>query len=398
MYCDAEFFASTSLLVVLLRVKNMNRFPALIFVTVSFLLPFSLVGQELSAENELQNIVDTSVSDKQLPGLVIAIAKPGNVTLIATAGVRKWGEKTPIAANDKMHLGSCTKAITATMIAKLVEQKKLKWKSTIAETIPDFAKEIHADFHSVTLEQLLAHRGGVSDKNVNWWNKAGKDITERRRIIAIDVMKEKPKRTPGTRFEYSNLGYAVASLFASEVTGKSWEELTAELIFEPLEMSTAGFGPPGNKDANDQPWGHVIRKEKTQPIFHDNAPALGPAGTIHCSIGDWAKFVLVHADANHPFLKTETRQQLHRPLANQKYAMGWIVVGKKKILTHSGSNTLWFCSVIVNPETETVFLAATNIDTPKAEAVVNQVMLKMLKLDQKRNSEKKKPRSKSTMN
>ena len=66
-----------------------------------------------------------------------------------------------------------------------------------------------------------------------------------------------------------------------------------ERLFDKLNMTSAGFGPPGKEDEIQEPWGHrKLIVTNWIPSQSDNAEALGPAGTVHCSISDWASFVI----------------------------------------------------------------------------------------------------------
>ncbi len=265
----------------------------------------------------------------------------------------------------------------------------MNWDQTIADTLPDFAKAIHEDYAPVTLYQLLAHRSGMP-ANGDWWATAGSsadDITQRRTQIAIKACGNKPAHAPGTNFEYSNLGYVVAALMAAKVTGRDWETLIEDEIFEPLGMRFAGFGTPGTKDRVDQPWGHRLIRGKLVPTQLDNAPTIGPAGTIHANLEDWAKFVLVHADTDNDFISPETRQRIHTPLEGQDYALGWIVTRRPWAdgiaLAHSGSNTAWFCTLWVAPKKKRAYLAATNVADDNAPKVIDGVIAKLIELDRK---------------
>jgi CubicO group peptidase (beta-lactamase class C family) len=100
------------------------------------------------------------------------------------------------------------------------------------------------------------------------------------------VLEKKPAATPDTHFAYSNFGYMVAGAMLEQVAQRSWEQLLQEHLFKPLRMRTAGFGPP------KQVAGHN-GKPPRPPVF-DNPPVLGPAGTVHCSLRDWAAFARLH--------------------------------------------------------------------------------------------------------
>ena len=144
---------------------------------------------------------------------------------------------------------------------------------------------------------------------------------------------------------------------AEKVTGKSWEDLMREKIFRPLGMTTAGFGAPGTRAKNDQPRGHKADGSPVEPgPGADNPVAIGPAGIVHCSIGDWAKFAAANLpSAKTKLVKPETLEKLHTPAPGEpKYAMGWIIADGQPwaggpALTHAGSNTMWYRRRLARP-------------------------------------------------
>ncbi len=250
------------------------------------------------------------------------------------------------------------------MIGTLVEENKLSWSSSIRDVFPARAKALHPDFQGVTLSQLLTHRAGLP-ANGPWWELKGKTTTEQRRDLLSQMMKKRPESKPGTTFLYSNVGYAVAGLMAEQVTERPWERLMRERLFEPLGMKSAGFGPPGTPGKLDQPWGHSAEREPSQT---DNAPALGPAGTVHVTVADWAKFAQLHLRGEQGkarILKAATFRSLHTPPGGGDYAGGWMVLSRPwaggRALTHSGSNTTWYCTAWLAPARDFGVLVATNM-------------------------------------
>jgi CubicO group peptidase (beta-lactamase class C family) len=322
-----------------------------------------------------------------LPGLAGAILKGQAVTEIAAVGVRKLGAAEKLTIEDCFHIGSCTKAMTATVIGRLVEQGKLKWTTTIGEIFPELLPTMHADYREVTIEQLLGHRGGApTDLTANglWarlWTHTGPP-TEQRRTLLEGVLSQPPAVKPGTTFQYSNAGYAIVGAMAEKVTGQAWEELMRKQLFEPLGMKSAGFGAPGSAGQIDQPWGHSPRGETFDPVEPgknaDNPAAIAPAGTVHCRLGDWAKFIVAHlagARGTGGLLKPETFTKLHTPLAGQEYALGWGVVQRNwggRVLSHAGSNTMWYAVVWISPEKNFAVLIATNAGGPVAEKATDE--------------------------
>ncbi|MDB5350447.1 MAG: penicillin-binding protein beta-lactamase class [Planctomycetota bacterium] len=327
-----------------------------------------------------------SLKQADVPGLTAAIAIPGKPTRTGATGIRKAGSPEGFGSHDLVHLGSCTKAMTATMIATLVEQGKLAWTSTLAEVFPDVT--MHADYRPVTLTQLLTHRASLP-ANAFWAGLGrAKSTTEQRREAMTASLKSAPKVKPGTKMLYSNLGYAIAGLMAETVAKTSWEDLMRECLFAPLGMSSAGFGPPGIKDKVDQPWGHSAMFGRKVPSQIDNPPVLGPAGTVHSTMADWAKFAELHLKGARgeatPILKPETFRILQTPAPGESYAMGWGVTEREwaggTTLSHSGSNTQWFCTVWLAPKRNTALLSATNEGGNAAAKAADDAVGRLIKL------------------
>ncbi len=299
----------------------------------------------------------------KVPAVFGAIIEGENVVTLAAVGVRKADQKEPVTADDLIHLGSDTKAMTATVIALLVEKKKLKWTSTIGQVLPGLKGKIHADYLDVTVAQLLAHEGGVVP-NVDWWSGPRNQPTRAQRMALLPViLKDAPVDKPGTKYVYSNASFVVAGAMAEEAAGAPWEELMTTTLFKPLGMAHAGFGAPGKKGGLDQPWGHKFVADKLDPSQGDNAPVLGPAGTVHASLTDWAKFAALHLQGSQgkgKLLKPESFTQLHTPTKGFGYSGGWIV-GQDGNLAHDGSNTLWYARIRIRPKQNVAVLAATNL-------------------------------------
>ena len=366
---------------------NMKWFFRIIRVVLAMaLLQSAILAQEtsvpeLTAAPE-KSIADPKINEKlaelvkehKIPSIVAGIVHGSELIAVGAAGIRKLGSNELITVDDKMHLGSCTKAMTATRIAMLVEEGKLDWDSTLASVFPEEMGTMHPEFHDVTLTQLLTHRASVP-ANISWilfkpeleWLGPKTSIIEKRLRVLRLALKDKPRKPPGTAFQYSNVGFVLAGAMAERVTGQSWEELMQDGLFQPLGMATAGFGPPGTQGRIDQPWGHVSLFGIPIPEQEDNVPALGPAGVVHVSIPDWAKFAALHlqgARGNATLVKPETFIRLQTPPENENYAMGWVVQSPEWASTpgfwHNGSNTMWYSLLWIFPEKNVALLAVTN--------------------------------------
>ena len=335
----------------------------------------------------LKKTIDT---DPTVPGVIAAIASKKDSLSIASTGLRKIGEEQAIEPADIMHLGSCTKPMTATLAAIMVDQGKLTWETTILDQLPKLAKNIHADYRQVTLKQLLQHRSGMPANAKNWWLRDGKSVWKRRLNIAIDSLQSKPINPVDTKYLYSNLGYMVAGMMIGSVDNQPWEKTIKQRLFKPLGLDSAGFGVPGKRGKLTQPWGHKISGNKLTPVQHDNAPALGPAGTVHMNLMDWSRFGLLHIDGwveKNQLIKPDSLEILHTCGREQTYGMGWIILerswGKGQVLTHSGSNTMWYCTIWVAPNTEKVYLVALNVAGGETAKKADNLIGKLIALDRR---------------
>ena len=329
--------------------------------------------QAQGAARDVSGLLDPIIARHRIPGMVAATIEGERIVASGAAGVRKAGSPQKVSLDDRFHIGSCTKAMTATLCAMLVEEGKLKWDTTIGEAFPELKDRIDPAWRGVTLRLLLQNRSGAPenlDANGLWlrlWAFRG-PAEQARQVLTEGVVTIPPPVQPGTKFVYSNAGFAIAGHMAERAMHKPWEELLRERLFKPLKMTSAGFGAPGKRGAIDQPRGHKESGEPVEPgPGADNPVAIGPAGIVHCTVADWAKFVALHleADNGHPkLLKPETFRILHTPPVGQDYAMGWIVTQRPwaggTTLTHAGSNTMWYCVTWLAPKKNFAVLVMCN--------------------------------------
>jgi hypothetical protein len=128
-----------------------------------------------------------------------------------------------------------------------------------------------------------------------------------------------------------------------------------------------------------------LEKGKLKPLQSDNAPVLGPAGTVHCSISDWSRFIAetLHAAQGHPTLvSAETFKKLTMPMPKQDYAGGWIITQRHwangLALTHAGCNGMWYCNVWIAPRKDFAVLIALNYGSDPAAKAADEGVGKLI--------------------
>jgi CubicO group peptidase (beta-lactamase class C family) len=283
----------------------------------------------------ISQLLETTCAKNNLPGMAVAVVAEGKLVETQVAGFRKQGGPEKVLLDDRFHLGSVTKSMTATIAGMLVEDGTIAWTTTVSSIFPEFNDQIHSDYRDVTLEQLLSHRGGApGDPPADLWIKAW-DATgtpEQQRLDFVKgLLARAPEAKPGSKYLYSNQGYAIAGVMLERAGGETWEKLMKTRLFEPLGMDTAGFGAPASLGQVDQPWGHEKgRLDVINPVppgpRADNPLAISPAGGVHCSIADLAKYAMFHMSGERgegTLLKTETFRKLHTAVGDD-YALGWM--------------------------------------------------------------------------
>jgi CubicO group peptidase (beta-lactamase class C family) len=317
---------------------------------------------------------------QEMPGLLAAIVDGERISAIGAVGVRKAGAPERMTANDVIHLGSDTKAMTATLIGKLIQNKRLTFDTPLSEIFTGLRPEMNPEMAKVTVRELLDHTAGLPE-NADWWKLDGtkKPLREQRRLVVEEVVKKAPLHPPGSKYLYSNVGFVVLGAILEHKTNMPWEELIEKDLFQPLGMKSAGFGPPGKLGRIDEPWGHVLKGGKPSPMQFDNAPVMGPAGRVHCTLRDWAKFIGLYLEPPHGedhIVRPGTITELTTPANGREYAGGWFVLSRPwaggRTLMHAGSNTLWFCVAWLAPNKHFAVLVVTNVAGDDAEKACDE--------------------------
>ncbi len=322
---------------------------------------------------DLRDLLERVRKDSGAPGLAVAVMRGGKIVDKAVTGFRRIDRPERVQMTDRFHLGSVAKPFTATMIGKLVEDGVLQWDMTLGEALPDLAMK--SEYRSVTLEQLLQHRGGIPPAPTTgefadgYPVKPGQTPAEARDVLVRGVLTEEPVKMG--EYNYSNAGYTVAAYMAERVAKRSWEELMRTLVFKPLRLRSAGFAWPATEERPKQPYGHsgtppdLSVQEVGEDLLGDD-DYLSPAGSIHCSIEDLARFVDFHLQGLHGrdgALKAETVRRLHTPPKDGIYACGWGVrrtdAGELRH-GHSGTAMTYYAKIEMYPESNLVIVATAN--------------------------------------
>ncbi|KAJ9639505.1 hypothetical protein H2199_006540 [Coniosporium tulheliwenetii] len=304
-----------------------------------------------SSQSSSQSLetIESMRAQYNLPGYAVGQSRNGTFLSLVT-GVRKEGAAPLITPNDTFHIGSLTKAMTATLLASFIREGLFSWDTTIADALPELSSVMDPGHRDTTLAMLTSQFSGINDtwsSNLTFLEEMYNPAlapSDGRLEVARRVLSQPPASTPNTTWTYANSNYVLVGLILELRTNATWEEQMQSRLFAPLNMTGCGFGP--NPEASntsiDNPWPHIPDPNTGRPVPFE---------------GSYAKFLRLHIDGIHqnasgaslPWynLTTSDFQFLHtrwNPAANSetgsRYTPGGFWTRGTMILEHNGSNNL----------------------------------------------------------
>jgi len=341
----------------------------------------------------LEQMLEEIRTKHDLPGLAAAVVRGGQAVESAVAGVRRMSTGDPLRIDDRFHIASCTKSMTATLAAILVEEGRLQWTSRLTDVLPEL-RNARGEYQGATLEQLLAHAARMPaytqfgpDRLEELKALRGSPTGQRLAFLSEVLAAEEPNDATGDA-TYSNVGYTAAAAMLERATGESWEDLVRSRLTQPLGMTSVGFGWPASVRAPEQPRGHFLRnRERVEQPLDDSyllPVALWPAGAVHSSIGDLGRYAADHLDGlmgRKALLPRAAYEKLHRTPtgAEQGFTLGWGVrLDERWGVLHygSGSGGTFFVRIAIAPEHDAAVVVASN--SGEAAAATREVIESLL--------------------
>jgi D-alanyl-D-alanine carboxypeptidase len=282
---------------------------------------------------------------------------------IAAAVIRSDELETAVAGDvhtdDRFHIGSNTKAMTATLAAIAVERGLLGWTSAATAVL-----DVDGS-NSVTLERLLAHAAGVRPLTDD---AEFVQLPRQRSEVARLLVSEPPLFEPGTENAYSNGGYTVAAAMLEEATGETWEALLQTWLADPLSIELA-VGWPDGLAGHYERSGELVRHDQTDG--YDVPDAIAPAGDVSATIAAYGRFVQLHLRGlrDRPeLIGRESFKRLHTPLRDA-FALGWGVQQLEGARTslHLGSAGTFFAVVALQADRDFAVAVLSNAGGDQAE-------------------------------
>jgi CubicO group peptidase (beta-lactamase class C family) len=304
----------------------------------------------------------------RVPAVGVAIVARDGTVSVRVAGVLHRGSDEPVRPDDRWHIGSCAKALTAALWARLVEAGHTSWDAPLGSFFPDLG--VHPGWMERTVAEALTCTAGVRANPSRRDMKAAyvdtRDPGEQRTDAVHRALATAPRNSG--RFLYSNLGYVVVGAAVDRVAGVPYEAALQTHLLDPLGVTTAGFGPP------PRVWGQAPRllaatvaagrgsPMSPDNVRSDNPPLFTPAGRLHLTLADWSRFhAMVLADG-HDILRRETIERLLTAPRGGRMTMGWAPAPQLDgvRLAMQGSNTMWSAAALMSADGERTALVVAN--------------------------------------
>lgn len=239
----------------------------------------------------LDAVVEKALKEFDAPGASVVVVKDGEVIYLKGFGVREKGKPEKVTPDTVFPIASCSKAFTATALAMLADDGKLKWDDKVRDHLDYFRLSDELAEREVTIRDLLCHRTGMPRHDMLW---AGLSTD------SAEVIRRWGKATPSSSFrskwEYANVPFTAAGVIAGKLDGTDWAGVMKARIFKPLGMTrSSGTRKDGTADADHAtPHYRGLDKSVTALAWDDNDHVAG-AGAVNSTARDmaaWLQFQL----------------------------------------------------------------------------------------------------------
>lgn len=323
-----------------------------------------------------------SLKSSDAPGVAVLVVHHGKAVFRNGYGVTDLRTRSPIEPQTDFRLASFTKQFTATCIMLLVHDGKIHYDDHLTDIFPEFPEY----GKSITVRNLLNHTSGLPDYEDLLMKQYPNTLEDKiPQILDAGVLKLLEQQTagqfpPGSKWQYSNSGYAVLAMIVEKVSGKPFGQFLHDRIFDPLKMSHTLAYEKGKNEVPHRAYGHTKEKDGSwrETDQSPTSAVLGDGG-IYTSIDDLEKWD--RALREHTLLSEPEMQPALTPVQptsgpaklqsgrNLSYGFGWFLdpyQGHRR-MSHDGE-TIGFRTTIQRfpDDSLTVIVLANRADVDPA--------------------------------
>lgn len=349
------------------------------------------------ARNALANLgpeIETLLKDMQIPSIAIGVVVDDEVVLAQGYGFRDAAKQLKADSKTLYPIASSTKPFTAFAAATLVDAGKLDWDDAIQNYLPQLRLYSPELTSQVTMRDILSHRSGIPRHDLVHANYP--QMTRSELLSRLPYLK--PAHALRTRWEYSNLMYAVAGYVLEQLYGNGFEDLVQQQVLQPLGMQASHMSLPKLKQQSNRALPYDEQDGKLSPMEYYPMQLGLPAGGLVSNVEDMTRWLRVNLSGGKldekQIINPTTLSELHKPqmLISQwpidaeygtaSYTLGWFHQAYKghQLLFHSGRIEGFTSNVSLYPYDNTGIVVLINkyLSSAVAEQISRHIADKLL--------------------
>ena len=261
-------------------------------LAASCLLALQVCLAEILVPQEQIDHIFSQLKSDGAPGAAVLVIKNGEVVFERGYGVADLRTRRKIDARTNFRLASCTKQFTAMAVMLLVHDGKLHYEDRLTDVFPAFPEY----GKSITIRNLLNHTSGLLDYEDLMAQPApgtpSEEIPQIKDAGVLELLKQQKttKFPPGTKWDYSNSGYAVLAMVVEKVSGQPFGDFLRARIFTPLDMTQTVAYEKGKNTVTNRAYGHTREAGAWREQDQSPTSAVLGDGGVYSSLGDLAKW------------------------------------------------------------------------------------------------------------
>ncbi len=383
---------------------------ALFAVTLILSVVTPVQASSIADKNtKIEQAITQAMSSFQVPGVAVAIIKDNQVVMSKGFGVIEHGKSAKITPDTLFGIASNTKAMTAALLANLVDEGKLTWQTKVIDIIPEFQMPDAYVTREFTITDLLAHNSGLGLGAGDLMIWPHTTLTNADVIKGLKYLPEVSSFR--SEFAYDNLMYIIAGEVIARVTGQSWSEVIQERIFTPLGMNNTRATFSLIEKNTNVARAHVPLNDELNVVGGNFLEKFSSAGSVASSVNDMSLWLqaqlnqgaygtkiddkyprLFSAKQSHKMWQAQTLLAVSDKATQQDkthfsaYGLGWFMKDYHgvKLIHHSGGILGMVSKVVLVPEEDLAMVILTNQQSGYAfNAIYQQILNEYLELPEK---------------
>jgi CubicO group peptidase (beta-lactamase class C family) len=330
---------------------------------------------------DLDALLSAAQIEYGIPVVALAVVAHGEVIYAKTFELDESGTHTQASPREYLFpLASTSKTLSALAVALALEDGALEWDSTLASLMPEFTPP--GDWPSPTLAALLSHQSGFMRMGAVWGD-GQRTLDE----VIETVSHAAPLRAPDQAFEYNNVMFTIGVVATARADKLEWSQMLTQRVLKPLGMlHTYLPGDPAISGTTVLPgyFPDPASGGLAQAPFVDRSN-VGPAGGIHASLADIARWTLFVANRGEldgeRVVAEDTLETLWQPRVwawpGTAYGLGWFIQSwhGRRMVTHDGNlDSGYSSSFAVLPDNGVGFVLLSNVSDSPLQAEIAQMV------------------------